>query len=112
MIASLYQSASGNAATVRLSSPNFEIIRILQEVVEISLRTQPSPYFEDMRRQYQRIQFDVVPGALPQVPRVGQQVVYLEGLLRGKLEIREGKLDPTRLFVTRVQIHNYENDVG
>jgi hypothetical protein len=73
----LYQRVSGDAATVRLSSLSFEIICILQEVVEISFRTQSSPHSENMRRQYQRVQFHIISGTVPEVPYIGQQVVHL-----------------------------------
>src|ERR1700722_13369674 len=84
----------------------------LQEVVEIPFRTHSSPHSEDVRRQDLRVQFDVIRGAVPKVPRIGQQVVYLVGLIRSKLEICQRNLDPARLLVTRIQIYDDENNIG
>jgi hypothetical protein len=51
---------------------DFEIqATMLQEVVEISFRTHSSPHFEDVRRQDRRVQFNVIPGTVPKVPRFG-----------------------------------------
>src|ERR1700744_1312976 len=112
MIASLYQRVSGAPANV--DSPlDCEIqATMLQEVVEILFRAHSSPHFEDVRRQDRRVQFNVIPSAVPKVSRVGQQVVYLVSLIRSKLEICQRNLDPTRLLVMRIQIYDYENNIG
>jgi hypothetical protein len=48
---------------------------------------------------------------MPQVPRVGQQIVHLVGSIRRQLESFDGKVDPARLDVPWVQVDHHQQHV-
>ena len=59
-----------------------------------------------------RIEFDVISCALPLVTRSAQHVLYLKRLMRVQAETIQGKLNPTGLLVTKIEIDDCEDDAG
>src|SRR5580704_5303 len=70
-----------------------------------------SSHFEDMCRDLGRIQFDVIPAALPSVTRIRQQIVNLERLPGAYSKIFQRNVYPTGLRVFGIQIYNHEDNV-
>src|SRR5262245_116473 len=109
-MASLYQSGSpAGAGRVRRSFSRRASRDLLQEVVEISLRAQPAPEAEHVGRHDTRVQRDEAPWAVPEIPRVAQQVVHLEGLARVERELVERQLDPAALRMVWVEGDDHEH---
>ncbi len=59
-----------------------------------------------------RIDFHIVSGSLPQVPGATQEVVNLVRLAGVQFERSEGKLQPSRMGVMRVQVYDHQYNVG
>src|SRR5262245_27097720 len=129
MTASLYQSGSAGAATagvsVRsgtssstaafLSTRSSMRGRPSEEVVEVAFGPHPAAQAQDVRRQSLGVELHEVPPALPDVARVGQEVMHLERALLLEAERGRVELDPARMRVVRVEVdddHDHVREVG
>ena len=83
MTASLYQSGSFTAGSgVAFGLFSRRTATASQEVVEVPFRPHPASHVENVRRDDGGVERDEAPCAVPQIARVAQQIVDLEGMLR------------------------------
>src|SRR5258708_10951037 len=117
MTASLYQSRSfsgsvsplgGGTSVARWSMRG----NVSGEVFELLLGALVATEPEDMRRADVWIQLDVVARPMPQVARVGEQVVDLEGLPARDPKLIEVEVDPARLRMLPIELDDYQYRVG
>src|SRR5215472_18914460 len=109
-MASLYQSRSltGSTGVVGVAATGWSI-RASGEVVELLLARLPAADAEDVRRADVRIELDIVVPAAPDVTRVAQEIVNLEGLSFGNAEDVQVEIGPTRLSPSRIEIDHHQH---
>src|SRR5258706_6981426 len=116
MTASLYQSRSFPDSVSPLgactSIARWSMREGSGEVFELLLGALVATEPEDMRRADVWIQLDVVARPMPQVARVGEQVVDLEGLPARDPKLIEVEVDPARLRMLPIEIDDYQYRVG
>ena len=86
-------------------------ISVLNVVVEIPLAAHSSPNTEDMSGDKLWVEFNVVPGFLPEITGVAQEVMHLVRLLRINIQVIKRELYPAGLSVMRIEVHNHQNNV-
>ena len=70
-----------------------------------------SPHLQNVGWHRRRIQFDVVPGALPLEMGAAEQVVHLKRQVRIESKFVERDLHPTGLGIARVQVYDHEDNL-
>src|SRR5687767_2046803 len=65
-----------------------------------------------MRGQLLGVELDVVAWTTPPIAAAAQEVVHLEGFVRGDVELRQRELDKARLRGPEIEVHRNEYRIG
>src|SRR5689334_12968415 len=84
----------------------------LKVVIKIRFRANPSAHVQDVRWEALRQQFYIVSRSLPQVAAFAKQIVNLKGMSCVEAEGMKVEINPARLGVNRIEIHDDDDDVG
>src|ERR1700682_5717006 len=105
MTASLYQRLSSCRAKRCVSGWVFGSMR--KSRIDSAYR----PHAKEMRRHNRWIQLHEISRAMPDISRVGQQIMDLVGFLRADVKRVGRYVHPARLSMVRIEVYHHEKHI-